>query len=381
MSQRPLLPIWYEVDGKKIKSRVNRVLNTEIYEVDSWEYLYVITDIQIHEVPSDKIKKNKLFGIKVWLSEYVCFFYPEIEIWNLESIKKKLVSRVGFEAIAWMHDLKNLFLKEIVEPLKNPEKYKKYKLAIPNWVLFFWPPGCWKTFISRKLAEEIWYNFYEIKHSDIASPFIHGATWKIWEVFATAKENKPSIVFFDELSWLVPKRENLDWNSQYKEEEVNEFLIQLNDASKNQILVIWATNFPDRIDSAIMRAGRLDKRIYIWLPDFEARKELFEMYLKDRPLQDIDFEELARLTEWETYEGWTNKIWFQIEEEHRQTFSEKYVSSDISVMCDEFARKALAENSDITMDICKKVIKNFTPSVSQEDIEYYKSFMEWYQRV
>ena len=93
------------------------------------------------------------------------------------------------------------------------------------------------------------------------------------------------------------------------------------------------------------------------------------------------FEELAKLTEWETFEVWANKIWFQVKEEHKQTYSEKYVSSDISVMCDEFARKALAENSDITMDICKKVIKNFTPSVSQEDIEYYKSFMEWYQRV
>ncbi|MDR2415331.1 MAG: AAA family ATPase [Candidatus Peribacteria bacterium] len=70
------------------------------------------------------------------------------------------------------------------------------------------------------------------------------------------------MVFFDELSGLVPKRENLD-NAHYKEEEVNEFLIQLNDASKHQILVIGATNFPDRIDTAVMRAGRLDKRIYI----------------------------------------------------------------------------------------------------------------------
>ena len=141
-------------------------------------------------------------------------------------------------------------------------------------------------------------------------------------------------------------------------------------------MVIWATNFPDRIDNAIMRAWRLDKRIYIWLPDFEARKELFEMYLKDRPLNNIDFDELARLTEWEYFISWNGTIWFQPDEDHKSKFTEKYVSSDISVMCDEFARKALAENSEITMDICKKVIKSFTPSISPKDIEYYKSFME-----
>ena len=289
-----------------------------------------------------------------------------------------MVTTIGFESIAWMHELKELFTKEIIDPLKDPEKYKRYKLPIPNWVLFFGPPGCWKTFLSRKLAEEIWYNFYEIKHSDLATPYIHGSTWKIWEVFAMAKENSPSIVFFDELSWIVPKRENLDATSQFREEEVNEFLMQLNDASKNQILVIWATNFPDRIDTAIMRAWRMDKRIYIWAPDHQARVELFEMYLKDRPLEDIDFNKLADLTWWE--EVSETSIWFDTWTSTKR-FSERYVSSDIQVMCDEFARKALRNNSAITMDICKDVIRNFTPSVSYEDLQYFKSFIDWYQRV
>lgn len=105
-----------------------------------------------------------------------------------------------FESIAGMWKLKDLFLQEVIEPIKNPEKYKKYKLSIPNWVLFFWPPWCGKTFISRKLAEEIWYNYYEIKHSDIACPWIHWSTWKIWEVFSIAKDNKPSIIFF---WWII----------------------------------------------------------------------------------------------------------------------------------------------------------------------------------
>lgn len=378
MAQKPLLPNWFSIHWEVIKNRVSRVLNTEIYELKSKLYLYVITDVQMMDVSSDKIKKNKLFPVKVWYNQYVWFIGDKIEVSDLEKIKKKLISSIWFESIAGMHELKDTFATEIIAPLKEPEKYQKYKLAIPNWVLFFGPPGCWKTFFSRKLAEEIWYNFYEIKHSDLATPYIHGSTWKIGEVFAMAKENRPSIVFFDELSGIVPDRSNLDWWSQFREEEVNEFLIQLNDASKNQILVIWATNYPDRIDSAILRSWRMDKKIYIGPPDFQARAELFEMYLKDRPLEDIDFNKLAELTSWE--EIFENHIWFDTWISTKR-FSERFVSSDIKLMCDDFARKALRTDSPITMKICEEVIKCFTPSISTSQLQYYNTEIQNFQKM
>ncbi|MDR2190505.1 MAG: hypothetical protein LBP53_04915 [Candidatus Peribacteria bacterium] len=137
MLQKPLLPIGYSTQGENIKSRVSRVLNTEIYKLVNGGYLYVITDTQLSDVPKDKIKKHSLFGVRVGLNEYVSFFSPEVELENLSKIKKSLTSRIGFEAIAGMHDLKELFMKEVIEPIKNPEKYKKYKLSIPNGVLFF----------------------------------------------------------------------------------------------------------------------------------------------------------------------------------------------------------------------------------------------------
>lgn len=354
--QKPLLPIWYEINWKKIIQRNSRILNCEIYELSNNSYFYIFTDLDIADIISGKLENYKTEIITIGLTDYLWILYDKIDINLIEKIKKDLTNTIGFESIAGMHALKTLFLQEVIEPIKNPEKYKKYKLSIPNWVLFFGPPWCWKTFMSRKLAEEIWYNFYEIKHSDVASPYIHGSTGKIGEVFSLAKTNKPSIVFFDEISWLVPKRENMAWNSQYKEEEVNEFLMQLNDAGKNQILVIWATNYPDRIDTAIMRSWRMDKRIYIWPPDFDARMELFKMYLKDRPTDNLDYERLAWLTE-------------------------NYVSSDIQVMCDNFARKALTEDCPINMKICENVINKFTPSISIEQLEYYQSFVDSYQRM
>ena len=367
---KPLLPNWYEIWWEKIKSRVNRILNTEIYQLESWKFLHVITDIQMMDLSNKKIKKNKLVSINIWLNEYVWVIWEKCWAKELEDLKNKLWTTTGFDAIAWMEELKDTFSKEIIEPLEQPEKYKKYKLDIPNWVLFYWPPGCWKTFFSRKLAEEIWYNFYEVKHSDLASTYIHGTTWKIWEVFEKAKENSPSIVFFDEISGLLPKRENLTEHQLYKEEEVNEFLIQLNDASKNKILVIWATNYPSRIDSAILRSWRIDKKIYIWTPDDKARLELFKMYLQDRPNENIDYEELVELTAWKEVEE--KRIWFDTWTSSTK-LSSQFVGSDIKTMCDDFARKALRKSAPITMDICREVIKNFKPSISAEDLEFFES--------
>ena len=171
-----------------------------------------------------------------------------------------------------MHDLKQLFVKDVIRPLANPEKYEHFKLAMPNGILLYGPPGCGKTFIVRKLAEEMSYSFFEIKHSDIASPYIHGSTGKISKLFDRARLNAPAIVFVDEIEGIMPKRENLSENMQFKQEEINEFLMQLNDAGKNKILVIAASNRPHLIDTALLRSGRMDKRIFVSPPDFDARR-------------------------------------------------------------------------------------------------------------
>jgi transitional endoplasmic reticulum ATPase len=354
--QKPLLPLWYEIGGTTIKSRTTRILNCEIYQLTDKKYLYVFVDIKEENLIAKKISKYEMIPISIWLGEYTGIIMDTFDSGMVEKLKKDVTQNIGFESISGMQDLKTLLYNEVILPLREPEKFKKYKLSIPNGILFFGPPWCGKTFISRKLAEEVWYNFYEIKHSDIASPFIHGSTGKIGEVFAIAKANKPSIVFLDEISGLVPKRDELSGSQQYKEEEVNELLMQLSDAGKNQILVIGATNYPDRIDSAIMRSGRMDKRIFIWPPDFDARKELFRLYLSERPTKNIDYAELARLTLF-------------------------YVTADIEGLCDNFARKALALGWDIIMEICLECISNFKASLTKEQLDYHQTFMESYQRM
>ena len=198
-----------------------------------------------------------------------------------------------------MQELKNQFIADVINPLKNPEKFKKFKVSIPNGIILYGPPGCGKTFIVRKLAEELGYNFTEIKHSDLATPFIHGSVSNIGKAFEIAKQNAPVILFFDEISGLVPNRRNMNsFDNGIKEEEVNEFLIQLNDAGDKNILVVGATNYIDRIDPAVLRPGRFDKKIYVSPPDFDARKSLFKIGLTNRPFdKNISFSQLSNLTE------------------------------------------------------------------------------------
>lgn len=257
----------------------------------------------------------------------------------------------GFACVAGMEELKERLKRDVIQPLKNPEKYKKFKVSIPNGILFYGPPGCGKTFIVRKLAEELGFTFIEVHNSSIGSSYMHGTAQNIAAKFQEAVDHAPTILFFDEIEGMVPNRENISSSESHKQEEINEFLTQLNNASKNNVLVIGATNQPDLIDSAIMRSGRMDKRVYIPPPDHEARKALFKVGLVDRPCaSDIDIDKLAKLTE-------------------------NYASSDISLIVEESARAAVdLDRDEIDMEILQWKVGEIKPSLVKSQIAKYKQF-------
>jgi len=297
ISTKPILHNGFEIkSGVTIEKRVERVFFTDVYELSDKTFFYLFLELEPNEV-KDGQKRYEILRIKKDNREWIGVIVETHLTKQLSEITKKLTTIRGFDAIAGMNDLKHLLIEEVINPLRNPEKFEKFKVSIPNGIILHGPPGCGKTFMVRKLAEELNYDFFEIKHSDLATPYIHGAVGNIGKVFEDAKQNAPAIVFFDEISGLVPDRKKLQ-DASHKEEEINEFLIQLNDAADNQVLVIGATNYIDRIDPAVLRPGRFDKKIYVPLPDFEARKELFKLGLVGRPHDEkIDFEKLANITD------------------------------------------------------------------------------------
>tara|TARA_Y100001936_G_C16089439_1_gene684707 strand:+ start:4775 stop:5812 length:1038 start_codon:yes stop_codon:yes gene_type:complete len=298
VSIKPILYNGFKIrENITVKNRIERIFFTDVYELSNKNYLYLFVNINPNELV-DKREKYDILRIKNETESYIGVIVDTHFKNQVYSISEDLTVAKGFECVAGMEELKNLLTTDVINPLRNPEKFEKFKVSIPNGIILYGPPGCGKTFIVRKLAEELGYNFVEVKHSDLATPFIHGSVSNIGKAFDKAQQNSPTILFFDEISGLVPDRRTMNnFDNGLKEEEVNEFLMQLNDAGDKKILVVGATNYIDRIDPAVLRPGRFDKKIYVSPPDFEARESLFKMGLANRPFdKKINFKNLSSVT-------------------------------------------------------------------------------------
>lgn len=293
-------------------------------------------------------------------NEFIQALNGEIEIEDVDTVQKaksddkdeikintKKAKGKGFDAIAGMKELKAQLQLDVIDALHKPEEYAKYGITIPNGMLLYGPPGCGKTFFAKHFAEEVGFNIMMATPSTLKSRFINATQENIAKMFEEAEKNAPTIIFIDEINELLPNRDS-DAHEMAKS-AVNEMLALMDRTGEKGIFIIGATNYPDMIDPAMLRAGRLDKKFYLPPPDFEARKAMFEMYLKNRPLDfGMDYDRLSTLTA-------------------------NYVSSDIEFLVNEASRLALKEKSRITMQILENIIKNTKPSVPLHELQKYET--------
>jgi transitional endoplasmic reticulum ATPase len=263
-----------------------------------------------------------------------------------KKIQSKKVKGKGFDAIAGMKELKAQLQLDVIDALNSPEEYAKYGVTIPNGMLLYGPPGCGKTFFAKHFAEEVGFNFILATPSTLKSRYINATQENIAKMFEEAEKNAPTIIFIDEINELLPNRDSDAHEMAIS--AVNEMLAQMDRTGEKGIFIIGATNYPDLIDPAMLRSGRLDKKFYMPPPDIEARRAMFEMHLKNRPLDfGIDYDRLSVLTE-------------------------NYVSSDIEFLVNEASRYALSEKARITMQMLEKVIANTKPSVPLKELQKYE---------
>ncbi|MCD8203238.1 MAG: AAA family ATPase [Prevotella sp.] len=208
--------------------------------------------------------------------------------------KQNIKKGNGFADVAGMEELKKRLQDEVIDIFRKPEKYAKLHVKAPNGILLYGPPGCGKTFIGEKFAEELGCNYMYVRCSDVASPYIHGGQEKIAALFEKAKKEAPTVMFLDELDAMIADRSRHTNVSEYG--EVNEFLTHLNNCADNRIIVVGATNNPKGIDPAALRSGRLDIKVYVPAPDEQSRISLLKLYLKDISTDDIDYALIAKQT-------------------------------------------------------------------------------------
>ncbi len=311
---------WFDANGKKDKERlINLIMDNE--SVDS----------------SDDVE--------------------EAEATSKKSVKKKKYSKTTFNDIAGLDEAKKAFNEKVVMPFIHPEIFEKFGKKAGGGILLYGLPGTGKTMFAEAAANEVDALFIPIKCSDVKSKWYGESEQKVKEIFKKAKKAEKAIIFFDEFEAIGAKRtDSENGNNDLVPQILAEMQGIGSSSNKTTIVVIAATNKPWAIDSAFMRPGRFDEKIYIPLPDFEARKKLFQLQLSKLPISnDLDFDYLAKITD-------------------------GFNGADIKEVCEKLKMSAIndslqkGEEQTIGMDDVKRIENNIKSSVSLEDIDNLKEF-------
>jgi len=183
-------------------------------------------------------------------------------------------------------------LKRIQSVIEDPESSRRYGVEPPTGLLMAGPPGTGKTTVAKALAAESRCSFYAISGADVMSKWVGEAEANIRKLFERARENRPSIVFIDEIDALAARRGAVEVN----DSRINQLLAEIDGVAQRGVFVVGATNRPDQIDPALLRGGRLSRTFELELPDRDGRLALLELYTAAMPIAGVDLDELARAT-------------------------------------------------------------------------------------
>ena len=257
--------------------------------------------------------KSSLLTVGIWIA-FSALLYHFIfrrmgsgggggQIFNIGRSKAKLINEkdavITFKDVAGLEGAKEE-VQEVVDFLKNAEKYTKLGGKIPKGVLLVGPPGTGKTLLAKAVAGEAKVPFFSLSGSDFVEMFVGVGASRVRDLFAQAKAKSPAIIFIDEIDAIGKARSKSNFNAGNDEREntLNQLLTEMDGfGTDTNVIVMAATNRADILDKALLRAGRFDREIYVDLPEVHERKEIFKVHLKKIKLDDsVDIEFLAKQT-------------------------------------------------------------------------------------
>lgn len=315
------------VQGEKIQGELKESRTFEISEEDTLRYESFMTYIpsfgdetlfQLLEEQGVTVSSQPesdfswwtllLFGLPLLLFVYFGFlFYQRFKsqsrgIFNIGKSKAKLQDPekqdTTFEDVAGLDNTKKE-LEEVIEFLKDPERFEDIGATLPKGLLMVGPPGTGKTLLARAVAGEAEVPFFSISGSDFMEMFVGVGAKRIRDMFKKAKDASPSIIFIDELDSIGRRRgAGVGGGHDEREQTLNQLLSELDGFEPTEsVVVMAATNRPDILDKALLRPGRFDRRITVDMPTTQARVEILKIHAKNKPLaDDVDLEKIAKST-------------------------------------------------------------------------------------
>ena len=269
------------------------------------------------------------------------------------------VPNVHWDDVGGLEEVKRE-LKEAVEwPLKHPKVFKRMGVDPPKGILLYGPPGTGKTLLAKAIATESEANFISVKGPELMSKWVGESEKAVREIFRKARMVSPTIIFFDEIDSLAPRR-GFTSETQVTERVVSQLLTELDGLEPlREIIVIAATSRPDMLDPALLRPGRFDRLIYVPPPDKKARLEILKIHTRKMPIaDDVDLLKLAEATN-------------------------GFVGADLAALCREAAMLALREDIEakvVKWEHFEKALQKIHPTVTPEAIRWYERLKEQFKR-
>lgn len=351
-----------DIMKKMFENYPHNLTDSEINELSESAHGFVGADIaNIFTQATMHMLKNKN-DEKELIAQFTDF------CWALQQIKPSAmrevlldIPNVKWSDIGGQQELK-LKLRQAVEwPLRHSESFIRLGIKPPSGVLMYGPPGCSKTMIAKALANESGLNFLSIKGPELFSKWVGESERAVRDLFRKARQVAPSIIFFDEIDAISGERSKNSGSSNVQERVLAQILTELDGISPlGNVTIVAATNRPDKIDSALLRPGRLDRIIYVPLPDEETRASIFKIKFSKMSLcNDVSIEHLVENTQY-------------------------YSGAEIQAVCHEAALKALEDDINSVevlmkhFDVALQIIKPRTP---ESLLEVYEKFNESFLKI